>query len=108
MTQSSSSQSQPKSASQLSKRIKLAEEMSPEEQAKNDEIDARCLAICVGMLRHINGVCPSLQSSHLLKFDHPGCRLLTRTPHLKGFSRISFCLPSRDQRWCCEKGVYLR
>ena len=35
---------------------KPAEERTPEEQARADAIDLRCLALCIGMLERVNGV----------------------------------------------------
>jgi hypothetical protein len=32
-------------------------EMSAEEKRKADEIDLRCLSLCIGMLERVNGVC---------------------------------------------------
>jgi len=31
-------------------------DMSPEEQARADDIDLRCLTLCIGMLERVNGV----------------------------------------------------
>ena len=35
---------------------KPEEEKSPEEQARADAIDMRCLSLCIGMLERVNGV----------------------------------------------------
>jgi condensin complex subunit 3 len=35
---------------------KPAEEMSPEERARVDAMDLRCLSLCIGMLERVNGV----------------------------------------------------
>jgi condensin complex subunit 3 len=35
---------------------KLPEDMSPEERARTDAIDLRCLSLCIGMLERVNGV----------------------------------------------------
>ncbi|KAJ7039564.1 nuclear condensing complex subunit [Mycena alexandri] len=37
------------------KPVKPREEMSPEERQRLDEIDLRCLALCIGMLERVNG-----------------------------------------------------
>lgn len=39
-----------------SKGQKSPEDMSPEEQARMDAIDLRCLSLCIGMLERVNGV----------------------------------------------------
>jgi len=31
-------------------------EMTPEEKAQADDIDLRCLSLCIGMLERVNGV----------------------------------------------------
>ena len=31
-------------------------EMTPEEKARADDIDLRCLSLCIGMLERVNGV----------------------------------------------------
>lgn len=31
-------------------------EMSPEEKARSDEIDLKCLSLCIGILERVNGV----------------------------------------------------
>lgn len=35
---------------------KVDVEKSPEEQARADAIDLRCLSLCIGMLERVNGV----------------------------------------------------
>lgn len=35
---------------------KPAEELSPEEKARADAMDLRCLSLCIGMLERVNGV----------------------------------------------------
>lgn len=35
---------------------KPTSEMSPEEKARADETDLRCLSLCIGMLERVNGV----------------------------------------------------
>ena len=35
-------------------------EMTPKEKAQADEIDLRCLSLCIGMLERVNGVGVSL------------------------------------------------
>lgn len=35
---------------------KPPEDMSPEERARMDAIDLRCLSLCIGMLERVNGV----------------------------------------------------
>ena len=71
ISQSSSLQTQSTSASQISRRIKASGELLEEEKARNDEIDAWCLMICIGILKHVNGV-------HLYIFFNSGtCGSLT-------------------------------
>lgn len=36
--------------------------MTPEEQAHADEIDLRCLSLCIGMLERVNSVCSPFYS----------------------------------------------
>lgn len=36
---------------------KAPAEMTPEERAHADDIDLRCLSLCIGMLERVNGVC---------------------------------------------------
>lgn len=36
---------------------KAAAEKTPEEQARADAIDIRCLSLCIGMLERVMGVC---------------------------------------------------
>lgn len=37
---------------------KEAKPLSPEEQARSDAVDLRCLSLCIGMLERVNGVSP--------------------------------------------------
>ena len=41
------------------------DEMSPEEQARADAVDVRCLSLCIGMLERVNGVRSRLLSPTL-------------------------------------------
>ncbi|THH30647.1 hypothetical protein EUX98_g3519 [Antrodiella citrinella] len=41
--------------SRIMRRQKQPQEMSPEERAQADTIDARCLALCIASLKHVNG-----------------------------------------------------
>ena len=36
---------------------KPPKELTPEERARADAIDVRCLSLCIGMLERVNGVC---------------------------------------------------
>ena len=39
--------------------VKAPKELTPEEQARADVLDLRCLSLCIGMLERVNGVRPS-------------------------------------------------
>lgn len=36
---------------------KPTDEMTPDEKARADAVDLRCLSLCIGMLERVNGVC---------------------------------------------------
>ncbi|KAF8124444.1 nuclear condensing complex subunit [Boletus edulis] len=44
------------SAAKAPKAPKPPKKLSPEEQARTDELDLRCLSLCIGMLERVNGV----------------------------------------------------
>ena len=44
---------------------KSIEDMSPEQRACVDQVDLRCLSMCIGMLERVNGVCPHFVSLSL-------------------------------------------
>ena len=44
------------------KKPKEKPEKTPEQQARADEIDMRCLSLCIGMLERVNGVCMPCRS----------------------------------------------
>ena len=43
-------------------KTKKPEELSPEERARADRIDLRCLSLCTGMLERVDSVCDVLKS----------------------------------------------
>ena len=52
---------------------KPPKELSPEEQARADALDVRCLSLCIGMLERVNGVrrlvCPQSHHSRMMRSD---------------------------------------
>lgn len=61
------------SAVKAPKAPKPAKELTPEEQERADELDLRCLSLCIGMLERVNGVRRSLprrnDHSHVMCLD---------------------------------------
>lgn len=45
-------------------------EMTPEEKARADDIDLRCLSLCIGMLERVNGVRDSTMMCYAREVKH--------------------------------------
>jgi len=67
---------------------KSIEDMSPEQRARVDQVDLRCLSMCIGMLERVNSVCPH-PISLTLRFDSSATshRPLKKTSPLMGFCK---------------------
>lgn len=65
-------------------------EMSPEEKARADDIDLRCLSLCIGMLERVNGV---RGLRFLIRHFYGSCELTPFVRHLKRTRRLKASLP---------------
>lgn len=69
------------------KKEKSREEMTPEERARRDSVDLKCLTLTIATLERVNGVSDSLLISHLLT-SHVCIRLWKKTRRWMELSMI--------------------
>ncbi len=80
--------------------------MTPEQKMRLDDVNSKCLTMCIGMLERVNGVRIFSLHGNAHPLKGISCRPLKRILHCMGFFKLLlFLLHFKEDSELCEKGT---